>query len=195
MVKRIIVLICRTVAFMIALIPICCVKIEEKLSTREEVFQFWGEFFAVFPGLPGSFIRSIFYKFTIKHCSSSARIYHSVSIAHRETSIGRNVIITSFTTVGRCYISDGAGIGSGCHIISGKMEHTLNSEGIDFSIPMKGSHVKIGKKVFIGDGCIIMADVGDGAVIGAGSVVVRDIPPYSIAVGNPASVVKTWRSM
>ena len=33
--------------------------------------------------------------------------------------------------------------------------------------------------------------IGDGCVIGAGSVVTKDIPPYSVAVGVPAKVVKS----
>ena len=55
----------------------------------------------------------------------------------------------------------------------------------------KGSIV-IGNDVWIGRNCTIMSGVkiGDGAVIGANSVVAKDIPPYAIAVGNPAKVVK-----
>ena len=47
--------------------------------------------------------------------------------------------------------------------------------------------------VWIGSGVIVMQGVtiGEGAVIGAGSVVTKDIPPYSIAVGNPCKVIKT----
>ncbi len=46
--------------------------------------------------------------------------------------------------------------------------------------------------VWIGDRCTILSGVtlGQGAVIGAGSVVVRDVPPYSVVAGNPAKVVK-----
>lgn len=52
--------------------------------------------------------------------------------------------------------------------------------------------VKIGKYVSIGEGCIILPGVtiGDHSVIGANAVVTKDIPPYSVAVGNPAKVVK-----
>ena len=52
--------------------------------------------------------------------------------------------------------------------------------------------VTIGNNVWIGDNIIILSGVtiGDGAVIGAGSIVTKDVPPFSIAVGNPAKVIK-----
>ncbi len=52
--------------------------------------------------------------------------------------------------------------------------------------------VVIGNAVWIGDSVIILPGVtiGDGAVIGAGSVVTKQIPAYSIAVGNPARVLR-----
>ena len=52
--------------------------------------------------------------------------------------------------------------------------------------------VHIGKCCWIGAGAIIMpgVTVGEGAMIGAGSVVTHDIPAWTIATGNPAKVVK-----
>ena len=52
--------------------------------------------------------------------------------------------------------------------------------------------INIGNDVWIGRRAVIMSGVtiGNGAVIGACSVVTKDIPPYAIAVGNPAKVVK-----
>lgn len=190
MFKQVIIYMCRIIVFLIVLIPALSCKIERKISSSERIFQFWGELFALFPGLPGSIIRCAYYKLTITSCSLNANIGFAVSIAHRETWIEDRVIIISYTSVGRCRIGEGTGIGSGCHIISGKREHAVNSKGIDFSIPMKGSSIKIGKRVWIGDGCIIMADIGDGAVVGAGSVVTQPIGDYLVAAGNPAKVIK-----
>jgi len=52
--------------------------------------------------------------------------------------------------------------------------------------------VVIGNNVWIGDNVTILpgAGLGDGAILGAGAVLTANIPPYSIAVGNPAKVVK-----
>lgn len=52
--------------------------------------------------------------------------------------------------------------------------------------------VIIGNDVWIGRNALILsgAEIGDGAVIGAGAVVAGKVPPYSIAVGNPARVIR-----
>ncbi|WP_199194180.1 CatB-related O-acetyltransferase [Pleurocapsa sp. CCALA 161] len=52
--------------------------------------------------------------------------------------------------------------------------------------------INIGNGVWIGDNVTILpgVEIANGAVIGAGSIVTKSIPPYSIAVGNPAKVIK-----
>ncbi len=59
----------------------------------------------------------------------------------------------------------------------------------------QGGHMKkvtIGRDCYLGMGVCVMysGDIGDGSVIGAGSTVVKPIPPYSVAVGTPAKVIK-----
>ncbi len=58
---------------------------------------------------------------------------------------------------------------------------------------VKSSPIKISDDVWIGMNCIILKGVtiGEGAIIGAGSVVTTDIPAWTIVAGNPAKVIKT----
>ncbi len=53
--------------------------------------------------------------------------------------------------------------------------------------------VRICRNVWLGEKVTILPNVtvGEGSVIGANSVVTHDIPPYSIAVGNPARVIRS----
>ena len=59
--------------------------------------------------------------------------------------------------------------------------------------PKTKGDVVIGNDVWIGQEALILSGVsiGDGAVVGARSVVSRDIPPYHIVAGNPAKIVRT----
>jgi acetyltransferase-like isoleucine patch superfamily enzyme len=58
--------------------------------------------------------------------------------------------------------------------------------------PTKARPIRIGCKVWIGfDACVLPGvTIGDGAIVGARSVVIQDVPPYTIVAGNPAQVVR-----
>lgn len=60
--------------------------------------------------------------------------------------------------------------------------------------PLDIKNVRICEGVWLGDGVKVMPGVTIGAhsIIGAGSVVTRDIPEYSVAAGAPARVIKRW---
>lgn len=114
--------------------------------------------------------------------------------AHLE--IGHNSYVNSDSTV-MCW--EHVAIGSDCaiswnvHILDGN-SHELISAGV--SKP-RTCPVSIGNHVWIGTGAIIVgATVGDEAVVAAGSVVTSEVPPKTLAAGNPARVVKhdiAWR--
>lgn len=62
------------------------------------------------------------------------------------------------------------------------------NQGLEYARP-----ITVGDNVWIGANVCVLpgVSIGDNCVIGAGSVVVKDIPPYSLAVGNPCKVVRT----
>lgn len=52
---------------------------------------------------------------------------------------------------------------------------------------------RVGERCFVGAHSILMpgVSIGDGSIVGAGSVVTRDVPPGSVVVGNPARIVRS----
>ena len=69
--------------------------------------------------------------------------------------------------------------------------HGIEADQLVMDQALNEVPVVIGKDVWVGANVKVLkgVTVGDGAIIGAGSVVTKDIPPYKIAVGNPARVI------
>lgn len=129
--------------------------------------------------------------------------------------LGKDAIIEDFSTVnngvGDVIIGDNSLIGMGNTLIGpitiGKnvifaqniVASALNHEYIDPAIPIQAQKI-ITKAIVIEDDCWIAANavitagvrIGKHSVIAAGAVVTKDIPPYSVAVGNPAKVIKQY---
>lgn len=118
------------------------------------------------------------------------------------TKIGRCTRINRPSEIGRCTI--GAYCAIGGRLVVRSTDHYMGYANIQdwtqqkvlrSKVPVAGrskGEVIIGNAVWIGDSVIILpgVTVGNGAVIGAGSVVTKPIPPYAVAVGNPARVIK-----
>ncbi len=81
--------------------------------------------------------------------------------------------------------------GTGCQIISSF--HNYEGNSIPYDTSYIDKDVMIEDFVWLGNNVIILGGVtiGEGAIIQAGSIVCKDIPPYSIAGGHPASPFKT----
>ncbi|MEK6481639.1 acyltransferase [Catalinimonas sp. 4WD22] len=102
-----------------------------------------------------------------------------------------------------CYLTSmfSITVGQGTSIGEYTSIRDYNHKFDDTSIPIKdqdyyGSPIEIGNDCWIGRGCIILpgVSIGYGAVIGANSVVTKDIPPLSVAAGVPAKVIKMRKS-
>ena len=99
-------------------------------------------------------------------------------------NFGLTVLDEAPVTIGdNCFIGPNVGIYTACHSTDPKERETRD----EWAKP-----VTIGNDCWIGGNVTILPGVtiGDGCTIGAGSVVVKDIPSGSIAVGNPARVIR-----
>lgn len=105
---------------------------------------------------------------------------------HPGAQIGRGVFIDHGMGI---VIGETAKVGDGCLLYKGVV---LGGTSLEHKV----RHAQVGKRVVIGtNACILGAiHVGDDARIGAGSVVVRDVPPSATVVGVPARVMMPKRS-
>jgi acetyltransferase-like isoleucine patch superfamily enzyme len=146
---------------------------------------------ATVPGIVGDYFRIAFYKLTLKRCSLYSRVSFGSFFAHSDATLGQGVYIGSYCILGNCWIGDRTQIASQVQILSGRQQHSRDSQGrISGSREGKFQPITIGSDCWIGASSIIMADIGMGTTIGAGSVVVQPVAAQVVAVGNPARVVK-----
>jgi acetyltransferase-like isoleucine patch superfamily enzyme len=112
-------------------------------------------------------------------------------------TLGAKVVIGGGSTVNAYLdvsIGDRTLIAEGVHITD--FDH--RTDRLDVPIKDQGvvtSPVRIGADVWLGRGVTVLrgVDIGEGSVIGAHAVVTRDVPPYSVAVGVPARVIRSRR--
>lgn len=140
-------------------------------------------------------LRGNLYKLFCKKIEKNVEIMGNVRIlCPAKVSIGKNTNINIYTTLdgnGGLNIGENVMIGPFCQILSAS--HNYEST----RIPMKNQgittkEVNIGNDVWIGTHVIILpgVNVGDGSIIGAGSVVTSDVDAFQIVAGVPAKIIK-----
>jgi acetyltransferase-like isoleucine patch superfamily enzyme len=140
----------------------------------------------------------------------------------RYMSIHRNVVIQKQSWLATFKIDDndpelvvneGCALGDFNHVVAVRRvifgKNVLTANGVyvsdnlhsfeDIHVPIMHQPVKFKAEVHIGEGswlgenvCVIGASIGKHCVIGANSVVTKDIPAFSVAVGTPAKVIKQY---
>jgi len=155
------------------------------------LFDCFAHYMALLPGAPGNFLRAAFYRLTLTDSSIDVDIWFGTFFSRRRVSLAPHVTIGSY-----CVIADveiGARTQIASHVeIPGRHQHRRDALGrLSHSDNEPGEVIRIGADCWIGAAAVIMANIGNQSTIGAGSVVVKEIPPGVIAVGTPAKAIKS----
>lgn len=159
---------------------------------RLSAFQGMSQWWSLWPGAVGQMLRRAFYRWTMNDCSSESCVEFGTIFATPNVTISRGVYIGAQCNIGDVVLGPDVLIGSGVTLLSGRSQHFFDR--LDVPIRLQGGRndvITIGADVWIGNGAIVMADVGDQAVVAAGSVVVHPVPARTIVGGNPAKPIGT----
>jgi virginiamycin A acetyltransferase len=179
------------VATLLVLPPFGLYQLGRLAFGPEKAFPGWSQFFSLFPGLTGAYLRRAFYRFVFRRCAAGSWISFGTVFSHPACVIGRDVYVGLYCCLGEVTLEDDVLLGSHVSVMNGGAQHGI--ERLDVPVreqPGAWPHITIGRDTWIGDRAVVLADVGKHCVIGAGSVVNKPIPDYAIAVGVPARILR-----
>lgn len=144
-------------------------------------------------------LRAVLLRISGINCSYSMRLISSARIVFTNVSIGNDTFIGHQVLISgnekyKIVIGNNVDLAPRVCILSGS--HLIDMLGTHSAGNSAGADVIIEDGVWICANSIVLPGVtiGKKAIIGAGSVVNKDIPPYCIAVGNPCKPIKLWNA-
>lgn len=165
--------------------------LEHRLRPHAEgVFHFCAHTVALLPGLPGAYLRRAFYRLTLDRCDALCHIGFGAMFTHREVLVGRGVYLGTWALVGSADLREGTSIGSRVSLLSGTELHQFRDGRWTPFDAERLRQIVLGPHAFVGEGAIVMADVGARTMVTAGAVVSSAIPHGIVVAGNPARFVR-----
>lgn len=150
-------------------------------------FETGGCVLALAPGSPGIWLRRHWYRRTLRRCGRNLSVGWMATIGRPESGVGDDVTIGPYSGVVNADIGDDVLLGTHVNVSQGARQHGTARGGVPMTRqPGQPVQVRIGSDVWIGTGAVVLADVAEGSVVGAGAVVTRPFEPYWILVGVPA---------
>ena len=176
------------VALLVVLPLVVLAWLEKRLSRGEVFFLLCAQSLAVVPGFPGRWLRGAYYFGTLDRCSWEVRFGFGTLFTHRGVLVGPRVSTGAYCVIGHAKIGEDVMIGSRVSIPSGKRQH-LDEAG-RLAPVTRFDQVTVGAHGWIGEGAILLAEVGEGCIVSAGAVVIDAMPAGKLIGGNPARAIR-----
>lgn len=165
-------------------------RIASTFLGQERAFHAASESISRIPGNRGVYARQAFYRHALASCGRDVYFGWSSVFSTPRAVIGDRVYVGRRCNIGFAAIGAQTLLSDGVQILSGARQHgSGQSAEAHQDQPLQFKKVVIGDNVWLGTNAIVMADVGDGSIVGAGAVVTGAIPQGITAVGIPARPV------
>lgn len=176
----------------IAVLPLLLsLAVRALIFGRDRSFQATAEWLALIPGLPGQYVRRAFLAATTDGCGPDTVISAGCLFSTTQVRLDANAYLGPHCNLGWVHVERDVLIAAGVQIPSGPYTHGIAR--LDIPIrdqPGTPACVHIREGAWIGNGAVVLADVGRHAIVAAGAVVTRPVPDYAIVGGVPAAVIR-----
>lgn len=168
-----------------------CYRLGAAVLGRDRALEGASQALACLPGLTGVFLRRAFLSRVLARCDRSAEVSFGTLFSQTGAVIEADVYVGPRCHLGLVHLERDVLVAAGVHIPSGGRTHSA----ADPTVPIKDQGgerrmVRIGAGAWIGSAAVVLADVGRGTIVGAGSVVTKPLPDDVIAAGVPAKVIR-----
>lgn len=162
------------------------------MRMREFIGKVFFRTIGKWPVFPGRQIRALCGKIILTHCGKQVNIHSSAHFSSALSLGDRSGLGDHNMVYGTVTIGDNVMIGADVKFFSRNHRTTDVDTPMIFQGFAEIRPICIEDDVWIGDNVIILpgVHVGQGAILGAGSVIREDVPPYAVMVGNPAFVMR-----
>jgi virginiamycin A acetyltransferase len=177
---------------LIAVTPaLCSFRVRAAILGRNRALEGSTQLLALVPGLAGQYLRRAFLMRTLEHCHADATVEFGTIFSDARARIGEHAYVGPRCHLGLVHLGKGVLLAAGVHVPSGARTHGI----ADVAAPIREQEghravVRIGAGAWIGSAAVVMADVGEDSVVGAGAVVTRPLPAGVVAAGVPARVIR-----
>jgi virginiamycin A acetyltransferase len=166
-------------------------RLLRKALGRDVLFAGCAQLLSLIPGKCGSYIRNAYYHFTLRACPLDCRFEFGMLFTHSDATVGSRVYIGSFARVGRTSIGDYTMIADHVNILSGRHQHATDDSSVPYQCQLQTfEEVQIARNVWVGANSVIMANLDDNCIVGAGAVVTHPVPSGCVVAGVPARIIR-----
>lgn len=157
---------------------------------RDRALEGSTQLLAIIPGIVGQYLRRAFLARVLEQCHASVTIEFGTIFSQTGTRLDANAYIGPRCHIGLAHLEANVLLAAGVHVPSGRHTHGhADTHSPIHAQPLQRTRVRIGAGSWIGSGAVVMADVGQDTIVGAGSVVTKPLPDHVVAAGVPARVL------
>lgn len=181
----------RAIALLAVTPCLCSFALRARLLGRNRALEGSTQWLALVPGLAGQYLRRAFLRQALAACHETATIEFGTIFSDVRSRIDAHAYIGPRCHLGYVHVGPDVLIAAGVHVPSGARTHGFENDTMPIrEQPGARTMVRIGSGSWIGSAAVIMADVGDNSVIGAGAVVTKALPAWVVAAGVPARIIR-----